>query len=175
VERLVEAGANVLVADLDAELAAKKVAGLSGPGKATSIAIDVSNLAAGQRLVDECVSVFGTVDILVNNAGIYPMTPMLQTDAAMWNKVIAVNLTGLAFVSKAVGSHMVEQGTGGKIINIASIDALHPSMVGFQKAGCSCSPRRSPWRWHRTESASTPSLPVGSPPKGLPRPCRAAG
>jgi 2-deoxy-D-gluconate 3-dehydrogenase len=131
VERLVEAGANVLVADLDGELAAKKVAGLGGPGKAVSIAVDVSNLAAGQRLVDECLAAFGSVDILVNNAGIYPMTPMLQTDAAMWNKVLAVNLTGLAFVSKAVGNRMAEQGTGGKIINIASIDALHPSMVGL--------------------------------------------
>jgi 2-deoxy-D-gluconate 3-dehydrogenase len=131
VTRFVEAGANVLVADLDGDRAAQKVAALEGPGKAVSMAIDISSPQAGERLVEECVANFGSVDILVNNAGIYPMTPMLQTTREMWQRVVDLNLTGLAFVSKAVGNRMVEQGTGGKIINVASIDALHPSMVGL--------------------------------------------
>jgi 2-deoxy-D-gluconate 3-dehydrogenase len=131
VTRFVEAGANVLVADLDGDRAAQKVAALEGPGKAVSMAIDISSPQAGERLVGECVANFGSVDILVNNAGIYPMTPMLQTTREMWQRVVDLNLTGLAFVSKAVGNRMVEQGTGGKIINVASIDALHPSMVGL--------------------------------------------
>lgn len=131
VTRLVEAGANVLVADIDGDLGARKVADLEGPGKAVSIAIDITAPQAGERLVGECVANFGSVDILVNNAGVYPMTPMLQLTRETWQRVIDINLTGLAFVSKAVGNRMAEQATGGKIINIASIDALHPSMVGL--------------------------------------------
>jgi 2-deoxy-D-gluconate 3-dehydrogenase len=131
VTRFVEAGANVLIADLDGEMAATKAADLGGPGKVAAMAIDVSLPDAGDRLVDECVANFGSVDVLVNNAGIYPMTPMLDIEPELWNKVIAVNLTGLAFVSRAAGRRMAEQGNGGKIVNIASIDALHPSMVGL--------------------------------------------
>lgn len=131
VNRFVEAGANVLVGDLDSELASSKCADLAGPGTAESISLDVTEATAGERLVDECVSRYGSVDILVNNAGIYPSTPMLETTRDMWQRVIDINLTGLAFVSKAVAGRMVEQGEGGKIINIASIDALHPSQVGL--------------------------------------------
>lgn len=131
VHRYVEAGANVLIADLDGDLAAKRAAELDGPGKTASMAVDVAEPGVGERLVDECVSHFGSVDILVNNAGIYPQTPMLELTRETWQKVIDINLTGLAFVSKAVGKKMMEQGTGGKIINVASIDSLHPSMVGL--------------------------------------------
>lgn len=131
VKRLVEAGAGVLIADLDGDLAAKRVAELVGPGKAVSLAVDVSAPDAGNRLVAETISNFGHVDILVNNAGIYPMTPLLEQPRENWQKVIDINLTGLAFISKAVGIQMREQGSGGKIVNIASIDALHPSMVGL--------------------------------------------
>jgi 2-deoxy-D-gluconate 3-dehydrogenase len=131
VSRFVEAGANVLIADLNGELAAAKAASLAGPGKAASIGIDIATADAGNRLVDECIANFGSVDILVNNAGIYPMTPMLTMSRETWEKVLDVNLTGLAFVSKAVGEWMVEHGQGGRIINIASIDSLHPSMVGL--------------------------------------------
>jgi 2-deoxy-D-gluconate 3-dehydrogenase len=131
VQRFVQAGANVVLADLDGDLAVSKVAELEGPGKAVAVEVDVADPDAGRRLVDECVASFGAVDVLVNNAGIYPMTPLLDMTRQAWEKVIEVNLTGLAFISKAVGLRMKEQGTGGRIINIASIDSLHPSMVGL--------------------------------------------
>lgn len=129
--RLVEAGANVLIADLDGELARTRAAELEGPGKVAACTVDVTAKDAGRLVVDECVTNFGSVDILVNNAGIYPVTPMLELERDAWDRVLGVNLTGLAFLSKAVGARMVEQGTGGKIVNIASIDSLHPSMVGL--------------------------------------------
>lgn len=131
VTRLVESGANVLIADLDGDLASRKANELDGPGKVASMRVDVASTDAGSQLVAECLAQFGSIDILVNNAGIYPMTPFLELDREAWQKVIDVNLTGLAFISKAVGLQMKQQGTGGKIINIASIDALHPSMVGL--------------------------------------------
>lgn len=131
VKRFAEAGANVLVGDLNGELAAEKAASLSGAGRALATAVDVTDAGAGDHLVQQCADQFGSVDILVNNAGIYPSTPLLQMDRELWQRVLDINLTGLAFVSKAVGKRMAEQGTGGKIVNIASIDALHPSQVGL--------------------------------------------
>jgi len=52
-------------------------------------------------------------------------------EPSLFDKVIAVNLKGLAFLSKTAALQMMKQGKGGRIINIASIDSLHPSMVGL--------------------------------------------
>jgi 2-dehydro-3-deoxy-D-gluconate 5-dehydrogenase len=130
VSRLVEAGADVLIADLDGDLAAEKAATLDGPTKVVGIRADVSDVGSGDAIVAAAVEAFGPIDVLVNNAGIYPQVPMLQTTPELWDRVQGINLRGLAFVSKAVGAHMVERKTG-TIVNIASIDGLHPSMVGL--------------------------------------------
>jgi 2-deoxy-D-gluconate 3-dehydrogenase len=132
VSRLAEAGADVLLTDLDGDLAESKAAALAESGsKVMSRQVDVSAADAGDLIVAAATEHLGGVDILVNNAGIYPQVPMLEMDRALWDKILAVNLTGLAFVSRAVGRRLVEQGSGGAIVNIASIDALHPSMVGL--------------------------------------------
>lgn len=131
VTKFVEAGANVVVADLDDETAAKTAKAAVGRGRAVSMSVDVATDEAGVAIVGQCVRAFGSIDILVNNAGIYPMAPMLQTAPELFDRVYRVNLRGLAFASKAAAARMIEQGGGGKIINIASIDAFHPSMVGL--------------------------------------------
>ncbi len=132
VKRLAEGGANVLIADLDFDCATKETEALAGsPGTLACLKLDVTAPDAGDTIVSAMVENFGGVDILVNNAGIYPQVPMLQMDPGLFDKVIAINLKGLAFISKAVANKMVEQGRGGKIINIASIDGIHPSMVGL--------------------------------------------
>jgi len=131
VQRFVEAGADVLVADLDGDLAEKMAASLAGPGRAAGMAADVTDLAAGDAMVAHATQLFGSVDLLVNNAGIYPQVPMLDMTPELWDRVQSINLRGLAFVSKAFATAMVERGDGGKIVNIASIDGLHPSMVGL--------------------------------------------
>lgn len=131
-ESFVEAGANVLIADLDgdaARAAAEKL--VQGPGKAAWIGADVSADRAGQAMVDECVRQFGSLDIFVNNAGIYPMVPALEMTPEMFDRVYRVNLKGLVFCSKAAASRMIEQGAGGRIVNIGSIDSFHPSAVGL--------------------------------------------
>jgi 2-deoxy-D-gluconate 3-dehydrogenase len=74
---------------------------------------------------------FGGVDILVNNAGIYPMLGLGDLDIETFRNVIDVSLVGLFLCTKAVSARMIAQGKGGRIINITSIDALHPSMVGL--------------------------------------------
>ena len=130
--RLAEAGANVLIADRDAEKAAAAAAALTGLGlKASSVVADVSDQAQVEAMVAQAVSEFGGVDILVNNAGIYPSKLVLESTKEDFEKVLNVNLLGAFSAAQAAAKQMVAQGRGGKIINITSIDALHPSMVGL--------------------------------------------
>jgi len=132
VKRLSAAGANVLIADLDFDCAMTEAKALeAGGAKAACLKLDVTAQDAGDQIVRAMVENFGGVDILVNNAGIYPQVPMLNMEPALFDKVYQINLKALAFISKAVGQKMVDQGKGGKIVNIASIDGLHPSMVGL--------------------------------------------
>lgn len=131
VKRFVEEGANVLLADLDEKAAQESARKLSGPGRVVTMQSDVSEDKAGGRMVARAVEAFGGLDVLVNNAGIFPQVPMMQMGTELFDKVLKVNLMGLAYASKAAAARMIEQGRGGKIINIASIDAFHPSMVGL--------------------------------------------
>lgn len=131
-KRLVEAGANVLIADVDgraAREAAEKLA--TGPGKGTAMQANVADEDTSERTVAKCVELFGSIDILVNNAGIYPTSPVLEMTPELLDRVYKINLRGLVFISKAAAARMVKQGKGGKIINISSIDAFRPSMVGL--------------------------------------------
>jgi 2-deoxy-D-gluconate 3-dehydrogenase len=109
--------------------AAERLAGAGG--KVETLVVDVADDDAGERMVARCVQAFGSVDILVNNAGIFPQAPVLEMAAGFLDRVYRVNLRGLALASKAAGRRMVAQGHGGTIVNIASVDALHPSMVGL--------------------------------------------
>lgn len=130
--RLAEAGANVMIASRtleDAEDSAKK---LSEKGwKARAIRADVSNEDDVMNMERETVETFGAIDILVNNAGIYPNTPVMNMSLADFEKVIHVNLVGVFLCTKHCAEQMIKQGRGGKIINVTSIDALHPSSVGL--------------------------------------------
>jgi meso-butanediol dehydrogenase/(S,S)-butanediol dehydrogenase/diacetyl reductase len=95
---------------------------LRGRGvKVATIACDVRDGPACDRLIAEAIEAFGAVDILVNNAGIgYIMKPLLETSDSEWDAVIGVNLTGAFHCTRAAARAMVERGTGGRIINIAS-------------------------------------------------------
>jgi 2-deoxy-D-gluconate 3-dehydrogenase len=68
---------------------------------------------------------------LVNNAGIFPFAPLLKMSEADFIRVIDVNLRGVFLCTRLAADRMIQQGTGGRIINVTSIDALHPSMVGL--------------------------------------------
>ena len=129
--RLAEAGAKVLVADVDEETAQKTAQELVAKGwVAEAIKIDVSNEEDVKRMVATCQEKFGSVDILVNNAGIYPPAPIAQMTADDFERVMHVNLRSV-FLTTKYASEIMKQKGGGKIINITSIDALHPSMIGL--------------------------------------------
>ena len=129
--RLAEAGAKVLVADMDSEAAHKAAEDLSARGwTAGTYVLDVSNEEQVAAMVRHCQEHFGSVDILVNNAGIYPPVPVAQMSAEQFEKVMHVNLRSVFLTTKHAAEIMKQQG-GGRIINVTSIDALHPSMVGL--------------------------------------------
>ncbi len=92
--------------------------------KALPLAIDFTDADQVQRLVDETRSELGRIDILVNNAAAArgrDRVPVVQLEEAEWRKVIEVNLTGTFLVTKAVAQALIEQGEGGRIVNISSI------------------------------------------------------
>ena len=85
------------------------------------ISADLSSLEPIGRIVAESVEAFGGIDILVNNAGIIRRNDALDFTEDDWDAVMDVNLKTTFFLTQAVGRRMVEQGHGGKVINIASM------------------------------------------------------
>lgn len=132
VYRLAEAGAAVVIASKNGDEAEDAADKLTEKGwRATPLQADVSSENDVKRVVSETVLIHGGVDILVNNAGIYPSIPVMQMELSDFEKVLSVNLKGVFLFTKYVSEQMIKQGRGGKIINITSIDALHPSTIGL--------------------------------------------
>lgn len=129
--RLAEAGANVVIADMNAPAGEKAAAGLVASGYAAAfVATDVSKEEDARAAVAFAVKKYGGLDILVNNAGIYPVVPAMQMKLADFEKVLAVNLRSVFLFTQAAAAPMIKQ-KHGKIINITSVDAVHPSSVGL--------------------------------------------
>src|SRR3990167_5408490 len=109
--RLAEAGAKVLVADVDEETAQKIAQELVDKGwVAEAIKIDVSSEEDVKRMVATCQEKFGSVDILVNNAGIYPPAPVAQMTADDFERVMHVNLRSVFLTTKYASEIMKQKG-----------------------------------------------------------------
>jgi len=118
---LARAGADVCVASRNlarCQQAADEIAGLGR--RSIALRVDVSDVEAVERMVNETVENLGCIDILVNNAGIADYGPTVDMTDEQWQRVLDVNLTGVFYCSRAVVRHMIARG-GGKIINIASM------------------------------------------------------
>jgi 2-dehydro-3-deoxy-D-gluconate 5-dehydrogenase len=125
--RLAEAGANVTLVDFNEEKGRQAANELvSGGFKASFLLCDVANEEEVKNTVASAASAMDGLDILVNNAGIYPFRPFLEMSSEDFEKVLSVNLKGLFYFSREAGRRMAEQESG-VIINLASIDSLHPS------------------------------------------------
>jgi 3-oxoacyl-[acyl-carrier protein] reductase len=139
--RLARAGAAVAVADMNREGAARVARAIcdAREGDALPIELDITNTGSIQRAIGEVLGWKGRIDILVNNAGIAGRAAPLQdqTDED-WQRVVAVNLTGVFNCCRAVIGHMRERRYG-RIVNIASIAGKegNPNMTGYSatKAG----------------------------------------
>lgn len=120
-EGLGREGAAVYCTDVDAAVAEATAARIrAAGGKAAAQALDVRDRAAVDAAVAACVAQFGRLDVLVECAGIAHRRNFLDLDAATWDRVIAVNLTGMFHLGQAAARQMVKQGNGGSIINITS-------------------------------------------------------
>ena len=97
---------------------------------AVAIKGDVGRLSEIEALFAGLRERFGRLDILVNNAGIFPRADVLDLDEQTWDAVHNVNLKGTFFCAQQAARMMVEQGGGGRIVNIASVSAVNPDARG---------------------------------------------
>lgn len=119
-EALAGAGAAVTVAARSEEELTQVAKELeSRGGRALACPTDITDEAAVEAMVAATVEEFGRVDVLVNNSGVIATRPLLDQPAEEWDRVIATNLRGTFLATRAVGRHLVGQGSG-KVINIAS-------------------------------------------------------
>ncbi|MEW6663758.1 MAG: SDR family oxidoreductase [Thermodesulfobacteriota bacterium] len=123
---LAEAGADVVIADIDKDHLDETEAILRGTGQRVfKVIADVSNPVDVARMVDESVSNLEHLDIAVNNAGMITRPARLhEMSAEDWNKVISVNLTGVFLCMQREIDAMLKQGNGGTVINLSSVLGL---------------------------------------------------
>lgn len=119
-------GANVIVSDINAENIESVVNEIkSNGGQAIGVTANIANEEDIDKMVSTAVEKYGSLDILVNNAGIMDnFVPVGDVSNELWDKVIAVNLTGPFKAARAAIQVMEKQETGGVIINNASIGGL---------------------------------------------------
>ena len=136
--RLAQEGAAIVLSDVD--VASDEIAGIADAvraagGSANICACDVTSWEQVRSLADHARHAHGSLDIWINNAGIgFVMKPLLELGPDDWNKVIDVNLTGAFNGLRIAAEAMVAQGTGGRIVNIAS----QAAKSGFPHAQAYC-------------------------------------
>tara|TARA_R110002096_G_scaffold32807_2_gene95271 strand:+ start:546 stop:1328 length:783 start_codon:yes stop_codon:yes gene_type:complete len=119
---LAEAGATVACADINAAAAAAtaaKAGGFQVPSMA--VEADCGDVAAIDGMVSQVVARYGRLDIIVNNAGVTRAAYIMDLTEADWDRMHRVNAKGVFFCLQAAARQMIQQGTGGRIINIASV------------------------------------------------------
>ena len=128
-----EEGARVIAADIDASAAAQTVAAVEkAGGKGLAVAGDVALEADVERMIAEGVRRFGALHVLYNNAGVLWKDrdrSVLETDEKWWDRVMAVNLKSVFWVTK-YGIPKLKETGGGSIIMMGSVSAL----AGFTRA-----------------------------------------
>jgi meso-butanediol dehydrogenase/(S,S)-butanediol dehydrogenase/diacetyl reductase len=120
--RLAKDGHAVAVVDVNkagAEAVAAEIA--DAGGTSTAVACDVTDRSAVFAMVDQVVGELGSVDVMVNNAGIAQVKTLLEVTPEDLEAIFAVNVHGVVYGLQAAAERMIEQGTGGKIINASSI------------------------------------------------------
>jgi len=122
---LARAGARLTLGARRAEALAETVAHVEAEGgQAHAVVMDVTDAASIERALDAAEERFGPVAVLINNAGVTVTRPALDLDEADWDGVIDTNLKGVWLAAQATAKRMVRHGTGGSIVNVASILGL---------------------------------------------------
>jgi glucose 1-dehydrogenase len=114
-------GAMVVCADIDAAAAEATAAQiLAGGGRAVALGLDVRDRTAVDAAITTTVHELGKLDVLLDCVGVSQTAAFLDLDPAEWDRIIAVNLTGMFHLGQAAARQMVHQGSGGSIINVTS-------------------------------------------------------
>ncbi len=128
-------GANVVVADIKEDWALQTVERVrAGGGEATAHTIDVTDEAAVAAVVESSVSTYGRLDGIVNNAATIVVKKAADITAEEWDRVMAVNATGVFYGCKHAIRAFLAQDGGGSIVNIGSISAV----VGLPEQAVYC-------------------------------------
>lgn len=131
-ELLAEAGATVVIADIDAARAAAQADALKGAGyKAASVAVNLADEASVVAACAEIVAQHGTPWVLVNNAGLQHRELLLEGSVAHWERNNAVNARGPFLMIREIGKAMVAAGQGGRIVNVASSGLIGQMVHGL--------------------------------------------
>ncbi|MBV1686652.1 SDR family oxidoreductase [Novosphingobium sp. G106] len=131
-ELLAEAGATVVIADIDAARAADQADALKGAGhKAASVAVNLADEASVVAACAEIVAEHGTPWVLVNNAGLQHRELLLEGSVAHWERNNAVNARGPFLMIREIGKAMVAAGRGGRIVNVASSGLIGQMVHGL--------------------------------------------
>jgi NAD(P)-dependent dehydrogenase (short-subunit alcohol dehydrogenase family) len=126
---LAEAGATVVIADLDIARAQQEAASLNEAGyRAAAVHVDLANEDSIVRSCAEAIASHGTPWALVNNAGLQDRELLLDGTAAEWDRMNGVNARGAFLMTREIARAMVAARNGGRIVNIASA-ALEGSIV----------------------------------------------
>ncbi len=105
--------------------------------KGLSLLADVTDADSVQQMVDQTLAAFGRIDILVNNAGSSPgrdRVPIVDLEEAVWDRIQEINAKGTFLCCRAVARVMIDQGQGGKIINMSSVSGK----TGHDRFGAYC-------------------------------------
>jgi NAD(P)-dependent dehydrogenase (short-subunit alcohol dehydrogenase family) len=130
--RLAEAGADIVIADLKLEAAERVAAEVRQMGRrALALQCDVAEESQVVEVVKRAAGELGRVDVLVNNAGIFPFKPALEMTAQEWDRVQNVNLRGTFLFSREFVNELRREDHEGVVVNIGSIDSIHPYAVGL--------------------------------------------
>jgi NAD(P)-dependent dehydrogenase (short-subunit alcohol dehydrogenase family) len=113
---------NVVCTDIDLSAAETTAATIRQLGvEATALKVDVGETSEISNMIQDIERQFGRLDILVNNAGVTRAADIMELTEADWDKIHRVNAKGVFFCLQTAAKQMIEQGNGGRIINIASI------------------------------------------------------
>lgn len=123
-ERLVAEGADVLLCARDGAALAATSAAITG-GRTATLALDVTEPDAGDRLAEACLDAFGRIDIVVNNAGTATGAPLDSVTDADWYDAFAVHLFAAVRISRACVPTMREAGWG-RLVHVASVSGREP-------------------------------------------------
>ena len=137
---LAEAGADLVLAGRTPETLKSTAAEIEKLGRrALGVPADVAKMEDLDRLVQTARDEFGKINILVNNAGATHRAPSEAYPESEWDRVMDVNVKAVFFLCQKVGAVMIEQGTGGRIINMASLISVigmpHIPAYAASKAG----------------------------------------